>query len=224
MYPFERFTELAKKALALAQEEAEQHRSSYIGTEHLLLGLMRVENGTARSVLDRLGIDADAVRKAIEPVLDHGQRHVVGPIVPSSRVKRVIEIAFEEARTLDQSYVSTGALLLGLIVEGEDQAARILARFGLSVDEVREGVAEAPAEQGEPRVNPYPGEGARVLVHDPDPPYRLWEGRVLTVDAGIFLIGIADRPAGTEVRAIQRAIHPIPTGPTFGCPYCQSHL
>jgi ATP-dependent Clp protease ATP-binding subunit ClpA len=224
MYPFERFTELAKKALALAQEEAEQHRSSYIGTEHLLLGLMRIENGTAWSVLDRLGIDADAVRKAIEPVLDHGKRHVVGRIIPSSRVKRAIEIAFEEARMLNQSRVSTGALLLGLIVEGEDEAARVLAVFGLNADEVREGVAEAPAEEGEPRVNPYPAEGARVLVHDGDPPYRLWEGRVLRVDAGMFLISIADRPAGTEVRATHRAIHAIPTGPTFGCPYCQAHL
>jgi ATP-dependent Clp protease ATP-binding subunit ClpA len=224
MYPFERFTDLAKKALTLAQEEAEQHRSSYIGTEHLLLGLIRIENGTARSILDRLGIDADAVRKSIEPVLDHGKRPDAGPIIPSSRVKRVIEIAFEEARMLNQSRVSTGPLLLGLIVEGQDQAARVLAGFGLSVDEVREGVAEAPAEQGEPRVNSYPAEGARVLVHDPDPPYRLWEGRVLKVDAGIFLISTADRPAGTEVRAAQRAIHPIPTGSTFGCPYCQAHL
>ncbi len=224
MFPFERFTELAKKALALAREEAEQHPSSYIGTEHLLLGLMRIENGTARSVLDRLGIEADAVRQAIEPMLDHGKREVVRPITPSSGVKRAIEVAFEEARMLNQSYVSTGALLLGLVVEGEDDAARVLAGVGLSVDEVREGVAEAPAERGEPRVSSYPGEGARVLVHDPDPPYRLWEGRVLRVDAGIFLINIADRPAGTEVRATQRAIHPIPTGSTFGCPYCQAHL
>jgi len=224
MYPFERFTELAKKALTLAQEEAEQAHNSYIGTEHLLLAVMRVENSTARNVLDGAGIEIGEVRKAMESVLGRGERHWVQRIIPTSRVKKVIEIAFEEARRLNQSNVSTGALLLGLIIEGEDVAARILADFGVTAEQVRKGVAEAPPEPAEHQIKLDLAAGARVLVHDPDPPHRLWEGRVLKADAGIFLVGIADRPAGSEVRATQRAIHPIPTGPTFGCPYCQAHL
>jgi ATP-dependent Clp protease ATP-binding subunit ClpC len=97
MYPFERFTEDAKKVLTLAQEEAERAHHSYIGTEHLLLGLLRQPDTTAAEVLRELGIDIDAVRATIASVLGRNERIDIRQIIPTSRVKKVIEIAFEEA-------------------------------------------------------------------------------------------------------------------------------
>lgn len=227
MYPFERFTDLAKKTLTLAQEEAERSRHTYIGTEHLLLGLMRVESGTAYRILSEAGIEIAKVRETIEAVLGRSEQTGGRQIVPTSRVKRVIELAFEQSRQLNRSHVGTGEMLLALLVGGEGVGARVLKDLGLTVDDVRERVAVAPEESGEPRVGiANPGPGARVLVHDPEPPHRLWEGRVVAVEAhrGDFVIEVADRPAGGVVHATLRMIHPVPTGPTFSCRYCQTHL
>jgi hypothetical protein len=141
MYPFERFTEDAKRTLTLAQEEAERSHHSYIGTEHLLLGLIRVEKGIACRVLTDLGVDIGAVRKAIEGVIGRNERIIIQQIIPTSRVKRVIELSFEEAMRLGHNEVDTGDILLGLIIEGEGIAAHVLSDLGATLEKMRAAVA-----------------------------------------------------------------------------------
>jgi Clp amino terminal domain, pathogenicity island component/UvrB/uvrC motif len=140
MYPFERFTEDAKKTLTLAQEEAERSHHSYIGTEHLLLGLLRVEKGTACRVLTDLGVDIGTVREVIKSVLGRNERIIVQQIIPTSRVKKVIELSFEEARRLGHNEVDTGDILLGLIIEGEGIAAHVLVDLGAALEKVRQAM------------------------------------------------------------------------------------
>lgn len=130
MYPFERFTEDAKRTLTLAQEEAERSHHSYIGTEHLLLGLLRLPKGTAPEVLRELGIDIDAVRETIANVLGRNERILIQQVIPTSRVKKVIEISFEQARRMDEHYVDSGHLLMALVIEGEGIAAHVLEDLG----------------------------------------------------------------------------------------------
>jgi ATP-dependent Clp protease ATP-binding subunit ClpC len=176
IYPFERFTERAKKVLTLAQEEAERSHHSYIGTEHLLLGLLREREGLAAIVLNNLGVNIGTVRKTIEYVLGRDERIIVQQIIPTSRVKQVIELSFEEARRLGHDYVGTEHLLLGLLLEGGGIAAHVLVDLGANLARVRAEIerlsgsigTEAPTGPELPtRV------GDRVLVHDPEPPYRL---------------------------------------------------
>jgi len=138
VYPFERFTERAKQVLTLAQEEAERSHHSYIGTEHLLLGLLREGEGLAAKVLANLGVEIGKVRQTIESLLgrDKGLT-VLQQIIPTSRVKKVVEISFEEARRMGHNYVGTEHLLLGLLSEGEGIAAHILEDLGATTDKVR---------------------------------------------------------------------------------------
>ena len=137
MYPFERFTERAKKVLTLAQEEAERSHHSYIGTEHLLLGLLREGEGLAAKVLNNLGVEINKVRATIESVLGRNERIIIQQIIPTSRVKKVIEISFEEARRMGNNYVGTEHLLLGLLIEGEGIAAHVLEDLGANLEKVR---------------------------------------------------------------------------------------
>jgi flavin reductase (DIM6/NTAB) family NADH-FMN oxidoreductase RutF len=140
MYPFERFGDDGKLALQMAQEEAARAHHSYIGTEHLLLGLLRVQEGVAPKVLADLGVNMGAVRKAITSILGASERALSEGIIPTSRVKKVIEIAFEEARRMGHGHVSTGHMLLALVVEGEGIAAHVLKDFGATRDVVRAAV------------------------------------------------------------------------------------
>jgi ATP-dependent Clp protease ATP-binding subunit ClpA len=140
MYPFERFTERAKKVLSLAQEEAEKAHHTHIGTEHLLLGLLREKDGLAARVLDRLGVDAGRVRETIEAVLGRGERILIEQILPTSRVKKVIEMSFEEAHRMGHNYVGTEHLLLGLLIEGDGIAAHVLTDLGVTLKAVRSEV------------------------------------------------------------------------------------
>lgn len=129
MYPFERFTERAKKVLSLAQEEAEKSHHSYIGTEHVLLGLLREADGIAAKVLNNLGVEIEKVRQTMESLLgrDKGLT-VLLQIIPTSRVKKVIELSFEEARRTGHNYVGSEHLLLGLLTEGEGIAAHVRSK------------------------------------------------------------------------------------------------
>ena len=137
MYPFERFTERAKKVLTLAQQEAERAHHSYIGTEHLLLGLLREQEGLAAKVLTNLGVELDATRQRIEQILRRSERIIIQQIIPTSRVKKVIEVSFEEAKRMGQNYVGTEHLLLGLLMEGEGVAAHVLEDMGATLGKVR---------------------------------------------------------------------------------------
>lgn len=137
MYPFERFSEAAKRVLTLAQEESERAHHSYIGTEHILLGLLRVRDTVAGEVLDRLGINIADARRTVQTVLGAHERIVIQQIIPTSRVKTVIEISFEEARRMGDVVVGTEHLLLGLLVEGEGVAAHVLEDLGANLEQVR---------------------------------------------------------------------------------------
>ena len=146
MYPFERFTEKAKHVLALAQDEAMKAHHSYIGTEHLLLGLLREGDGLAAKVLGNLGVEIETVRTTIESVLGRNERLIVQQIIPTSRVKKVIEIAFEEAKRMGSNHVDTEHLLLGLLIEGEGIAAHVLQDLGATLERVREELATLPPD------------------------------------------------------------------------------
>jgi ATP-dependent Clp protease ATP-binding subunit ClpA len=156
MYPFERFTERAKRVLTHAQEEAERAGHNHIGTEHLLLGLLREPDGLAARVLNNLGVEIKTVRKTLASVLGRSERLIVQRIVPTARVKKVIEASFEEAQRMGVNYVGTEHLLLGLLIEGEGIAAHVLVDLGAALGPVRaqlemilvEGRFEESAGQG----------------------------------------------------------------------------
>jgi ATP-dependent Clp protease ATP-binding subunit ClpA len=224
-YPFERFTERAKRVLTLAQEEAERSGQSYIGTEHLLLGLLRESQGLAAKVLNNLGVEIGAVREAIESVFGGNKPIMVQQIIPTSRVKKVIQISFEEAGQMSHNYVGTEHLLLGLLIEDEGIAAHVLKDLGISLEATRREIERLLVSSGEgeqTQRRPIYRVGDRVLVHDPDPPYRLWEGRVVKVEGEQPEIAVPGRAAGESVTADVRRVHPVPLGWAGDCPFCQS--
>jgi ATP-dependent Clp protease ATP-binding subunit ClpC len=135
---FEKFTERARKVLTLAQEEAQRFNHNYIGTEHILLGLVREGEGVAAKVLANLGVELEKVRSAVEFIIGRGERTVRGEIGLTPRAKRVIELAVDEARRLGHNYIGTEHLLLGLLREGEGVAAGVLESLGISLEKVRE--------------------------------------------------------------------------------------
>src|SRR6267378_6447150 len=130
MYPLEQFSEEARKTLTLAQEEAESAHRSYIGTEHLLLGILRNQDGIGSQALNGLGIQTEDVRRAIVTVVGHDERTIVQQTIPTSRVKKVMELAFEEARRMRSPRVTVGHILMGLVIEGEGIAAHVLQGMG----------------------------------------------------------------------------------------------
>jgi ATP-dependent Clp protease ATP-binding subunit ClpC len=123
--------------LSLAQQEAQRLRHHSIGTEHLLLGLVREGEGVAGKVLIDLGIDLENARKAVEGRLGRGTHIVVGEIGLTSQAKNVIELTIDEARHFNHSSIGTEHLLLGLLREGEGSGSGVLESFGLSLQEVR---------------------------------------------------------------------------------------
>jgi Clp amino terminal domain, pathogenicity island component len=212
VYPFERFTERAKKVLTLAQNEAERSGHPYVGTEHLLLGLLRENEGLAGKVLNNLGVEIDQVRQAIETTLGRNPRILIQQLVPTSRVKKVIELSFEQARHMGHNYVGTEHILLGLIVEGEGIAAHVLMDLGVTEAEEAPRVVERRTHKV----------GQRVLVHEPDPPYRMWEGRIVGIEQTQVAVRIPGRAAGEEMIAAFDAVHSIPMLGTRDCSFCRA--
>ena len=155
MGPFDRFNDRAKRVLALAQDEAIRFNHNYIGTEHLLLGLVREGEGVAARVLDSLGVELSKVRTAVEFIIGRGDSTTSpSEITLSPRTKKVIELAIDEARKLGHSHVGTEHLLLGLVREGEGIASGVLESLGVSLEKVRHQVIatlgqQHPAAQGE---------------------------------------------------------------------------
>ena len=137
MERFDKFTERARKVLTLAQDEAQRFNHNYIGTEHLLLGLVREGEGVAAKVLENMGVELNKVRTAVEFIIGRGDRPVVGEIGLTPRAKKVIELAVDEARRLNHNYIGTEHLLLGLVREGEGIAAGVLESLGVNLDKVR---------------------------------------------------------------------------------------
>lgn len=167
MYSFDRFTDQAKRTLTLAQEEAEADHKSYIGTEHLLLALTVNAGGLAHQVLTNLGVEIGMVRESLNRVLGRNERIVAEEIAPTSRVKKIVEIAFEEARRMGDRHVGTGHLLLALLIEGEGVGARILEDLGVSLDKGRAELerAQAGGAREEIRRTGPPDERPRPTPH-----------------------------------------------------------
>ncbi len=143
---FEKFTERARKVLTLAQEEAHRFNHNYIGTEHLLLGLVREGDGVAARVLANMGVQLPKVRSAVEFIIGRGDSMIVGEIGLTPRAKKVIELAVDEARRLNHHYIGTEHLLLGLVREGEGIAAGVLESLGVNLEKVRQQVLQVVSQ------------------------------------------------------------------------------
>ena len=139
---FERFTDRARRVMVLAQEEARMLNHDYIGTEHLLLGLLGEAEGVAAKALESLGISLAAVRHQVEEIIGHGQHAPSGHIPFTPRAKKVLDLAQREARALGHDYVGTEHILLGLIREGDGVAAQVLVNMGADLNRVRQQVVQ----------------------------------------------------------------------------------
>ena len=139
---FERFTDRARRVVVLAQEEARMLNHDYIGTEHILLGLIREGEGVAAKALESLGISLEAVRQQVEEIIGQGQQAPSGHIPFTPRAKTVLELSLREALQLGHDYIGTEHILLGLIGEGEGVAAQVLVRLGADLNRVRQQVIQ----------------------------------------------------------------------------------
>ncbi|MBW3604289.1 MAG: hypothetical protein KY460_05115 [Actinobacteria bacterium] len=138
---FERFTDRARRVVVLAQEEARMLNHNYIGTEHLLLGLIHEEDGIAARVLASLGVEQDLARDRVEEIIGRGETEPGGHIPFTPRAKRVLELSLREAQQLGHNYIGTEHLLLGLIREGEGVGAQALLQLDVELDRVRREIA-----------------------------------------------------------------------------------
>ncbi len=148
---FEKFTERARRVLTSAQEEAQHLNHNYIGTEHILLGLIREEEGVAAKVLNGLGVTLPKVRSAVEYLIGRGEKPGAGEIGLTPRAKRVIELAIDEARHLNHNYIGTEHLLLGLLHEGGGIAAGVLESFGITLEQARAETVRILSQGGSTR-------------------------------------------------------------------------
>ena len=160
------FTPRAQQVLALARKEADRFNHNYVGTEHLLLGLIKLGQGVAVNVLQKMGLDLETVRMEVEKQVGTGpETKMVGNIPYTPRVKKVLALAAKEAKALNHSYVGTEHILLGLLREGEGVAARVLKNLEVDIEQTRKEIlkeldpnftppgrseqdGEAPAEAG----------------------------------------------------------------------------
>ena len=147
---FEKFSERARRVLTIAQEEARNLNHSYIGTEHILLGLVREEEGVAAKVLTNLGIGLSKVRSAVEFIIGRGEKPGSSETGLTPRAKKVIELAIDEARQMGHNYIGTEHLLLGLLREGEGVASSVLDSFGITLERARAEVTHI-LTQGVPK-------------------------------------------------------------------------
>jgi len=146
---FEKFSERARRVLSLAQEEAQRFNHNYIGTEHILLGLVRETEGSAAKVLSNLNVELTRVRSAVEFIIGRGERPSSSEIGLTPRAKKVIELAVDEARRLNYHYIGTNHLLIGLMREGEGVAAGVLESLDVSLDKVRAETARIPEQSSQ---------------------------------------------------------------------------
>src|ERR1041384_3800692 len=167
---FERFTERARQVVVLAQEEARTLKHNYIGTEHILLGLLREEEGLAARVLESLDITVERVRAQVVRIVGSGEEVTSGQIPFTPRAKKVLELALREALSLGHNYIGTEHILLGLVRENEGVAARILLDFDADSDKIRNEVIRMLSGPG--GGGPRGGGGGRRGRPQPDKPAR----------------------------------------------------
>jgi len=148
----ERFTDRARRVVKLAEEEARRLGHNYIGTEHILLGLIREGEGVAAKALESLGISLDAVRQQVEEIIGRGQQAPFDVIPFTPRSKKVLELSLHESQQLGHNYIGTEHILLGLIREGDGVAAQVLVKLGADLNRVRQQVIQLISGQ-----QPQPG-------------------------------------------------------------------
>ena len=164
------FTPRARKVLEFSHEEALALNHDYIGTEHILLGLVREGEGVAAAVLQKLGLSPEKIRLEVEKLVQSGPSTMVSGDIPfTPKAKKVIELAMEEARSLGHNYIGTEHLLLGLIREGEGVASQVFMNMGLDLEKVREEVIKllGSTTPGQSAGGPPPGGGRLARRHDP---------------------------------------------------------
>src|SRR6266516_2013648 len=163
---FERFTDRARRVIPLAQEEAQRLNHDYVGTEHLLLGLLSEGEGVAAKALASLSISLEAVRQQVEEIIGQGQAAPTGHIPFTPRAKKVLELSLREALQLGHNYIGTEHILLGLIREGEGVSAQVLQKLGADLNRVRQQVIQllqGYAEKGEGQPGEQAPQGSMVL-------------------------------------------------------------
>ncbi|MFB2554565.1 ATP-dependent Clp protease ATP-binding subunit [Herbiconiux liangxiaofengii] len=166
---FERFTDRARRVVVLAQEEAKMLNHNYIGTEHILLGLIHEGEGVAAKALESLNISLDAVREQVQDIIGQGQQQPTGHIPFTPRAKKVLELSLREALQLGHNYIGTEHILLGLIREGEGVAAQVLVKLGADLNRVRQQVIQLlSGYQGKEQVavggnDQAPDKGSQIL-------------------------------------------------------------
>ena len=174
---FERFTDRARRVVVLAQEEARMLNHNYIGTEHILLGLIHEGEGVAAKALESLGISLDAVRQQVEEIIGQGQQAPSGHIPFTPRAKKVLELSLREALQLGHNYIGTEHILLGLIREGDGVAAQVLVKLGADLNRVRQQVIQLlhgyqgkePAASGTAGAESAPSTASNALRRLPSP-------------------------------------------------------
>ena len=156
---WQRFTERTRRVIFFAQEEAARLGENYVGTEHLLLGLVRENDSVAARILEKLGVNLGRVRQEIERQVARGDGRLGQEMQLTPRAKRVIDLAYEEARQLNNNYIGTEHLLLGLVRESDGIAGRVLARLGVDLDRTRREVMSLQDNENvvDPKPNPNVG-------------------------------------------------------------------
>jgi ATP-dependent Clp protease ATP-binding subunit ClpC len=192
---FERFTDRARRVVVLAQEEARMLDHNYIGTEHILLGLIHEGEGVAAKALESLGISLEAVRQQVEEIIGRGQQPLSGHIPFTPRAKNVLELSLREALELSHNYIGTEHILLGLIREGDGVAARVLVRLGADLNRVRQQVIHlvGGTSSGEEGSEPSGSETLESAALRRPMPREFWLNEVQT-----SLASIAERLTAIE--------------------------
>jgi len=157
---FDRFTDRAKKVMNLARQEAQRFNHEYLGTEHILLGLVQEGSGVAANVLKQLSIDLEKIRVEVEKIVKTGPSMVtMGQLPFTPKAKKVLELSLEEASNLGHNYIGTEHLLLGLIKENEGIAAQVLMNLGVKLEDVREEVLDFLGADSSDEDDDEPGMG-----------------------------------------------------------------
>jgi dihydroneopterin aldolase len=194
---FERFTDRARRVVVLAQQESRLLNHNYIGTEHILLGLLHEGEGVAARALELLGIDLVSVRQQVTEIIGQGDQSATGHVPFTPRAKKVLELSLRESRQLGHNYIGTEHILLGLIREGEGVAAQVLQRFEIDLPKVRQQVIELLSTAGEeppPTARLVPRgpdrievRGLRVFGHHGAMPEEQQEGQEFLIDVTLHL-------------------------------------
>ena len=161
---FEKFSERARRVLSLAQEEAQRFNHNYIGTEHILLGLARENEGVAAKVLSNHNVELSKIRSAVEFIIARGDRSSSNDTIGlTPRAKKVIELAVDEARRLNHHYIGTEHILIGLLREGEGVAASVLESFGINLDQCFNEIQKSNMSKLDDNGKPIYNESGKVM-------------------------------------------------------------